>query len=1011
MQYVKTLSMIALIGALQACGGGGGGGGSTANTKDTTPTNFTFAEQTDTDINSEVLSETITISGLSEPVPIRVNNAVYSIDGGAFTSDAGTISNGQTLVVRVDTGDEFATQTQASITVGSTTRTFTVQTRIGPDKEPDAFYFNLIDDVETLSIVKSETVTITGIEVPTEIGIANGTYSIDGGAFTDAPSKIENGQTLTVRTQASANFSTETVATITIGEVTGLFNVMTIAAPDLMPDALVFDAFSDTKINTHVTSNSVVVTGINRSVDISIEGGWYSVDGGQATQEPGMIDAGASIVVSLNSASEWEATAQANLTIGELTTTLSVNNVTERVGTDNTGPEVVITQPSFDGLLEDSMGVIAVTGLAYDQNPISSIKVAGKSARFLETSVDDKGDTVVNWLAIVHVPENESLTLAVESEDSVGNNSNLSSAPVISNKESADPVFIADIANERYLTLNNFRDELSAVDFNTGEKTQILQRGTSLPYPAAANVIGDVFYISNIVNNNQLQLTAVNAQDGTINTISSNTIAVPDDLTYIYVWNSVYLAAENALYYTFAFHSPGKTKYSIMKMDLDDNQLTTLVDDSENQTIPISKETLGIYQDKLIGKYEVDLGQKWLVSIDPVTGETALLSEQINVRVRQVVSSSGGELYLIGLDGIYQYDLAQAQLSSISAEIGRMDVTLQQVRGATLNKDETALLIKEDDYYVEVDLATGKRTASYQNNVGTGTHLAAPRDLVLDVDTNKVYIADDGLNAFNAIIEVDLATGVRSQLVDTSTLSYLEPTKDIALDKTANQLVVPFETEIAFIDLSTKQVERLNLTSLNQGIRDAGRISLDTDNKLAYLAAKVDSVWSILTINYQTKALVNVFKLDQLAEYTDTFSVTGLAYTGEAGKVYGVVQSTKTIYQFDLNEGTIETFANSCINNANYDLLANSDSAIQNIVYRADTKQLAVTTDSGLVYYDIEEPTNCHVLDSSARVEGWTSEIHYLDFAFGKNGEIFATELGSLSQLQATNGRPVVIGR
>ena len=59
---------------------------------DVAPNTFSFTAKTDAALSTEFISGTITLSGFDAAVPISITNGSYSIDGGAFTSAAGTIS-------------------------------------------------------------------------------------------------------------------------------------------------------------------------------------------------------------------------------------------------------------------------------------------------------------------------------------------------------------------------------------------------------------------------------------------------------------------------------------------------------------------------------------------------------------------------------------------------------------------------------------------------------------------------------------------------------------------------------------------------------------------------------------------------------------------------------------------------------------------------------------------------------------------------------------------------------
>ena len=101
-----------------------------------------------------------------------------------------------------------------------------------PDTTPDQFTFNDQTGASLSTIIESNVITITGINVSTLISITGGEYSINGGAYTSASGTVENNQTVRVRQTSSSLYSTTTNATLTIGGVSDTFSVTTIAPPE-----------------------------------------------------------------------------------------------------------------------------------------------------------------------------------------------------------------------------------------------------------------------------------------------------------------------------------------------------------------------------------------------------------------------------------------------------------------------------------------------------------------------------------------------------------------------------------------------------------------------------------------------------------------------------------------------------------------------------------------------------------------------------------------------------------
>ncbi len=216
---------------LTSCGGGGGGSDTTTpppKVDDAVPDSFTFNAQTTTSLGTWVESNTITISGINVASPLSITNGEYRIGSGSFSTANSTITNGQTLVVRVMSANSLDQARSTTLTVGGVSSTFTVTTQSSSaDTTPDNF---TLVDFNTTSIdrwVESAAISITGITAPSPISITNGEYKIGSDDFTANASTINNNQSVTVRVRSSASLNTTTSANLTVGGVSDAFEVTT----------------------------------------------------------------------------------------------------------------------------------------------------------------------------------------------------------------------------------------------------------------------------------------------------------------------------------------------------------------------------------------------------------------------------------------------------------------------------------------------------------------------------------------------------------------------------------------------------------------------------------------------------------------------------------------------------------------------------------------------------------------------------------------------------------------
>ena len=228
--WIKRIAIIGVVAILAACGGGGGSDSSNSSSApsiDTTPEAFSFSPLDNQLRSEEVISNSVTITGINSATTIAITNGQYAIGEAAFTEAAGTITNGQSVKVKLTASENTFTETTATLTVGGVSASFTVKTQ--PDIKPDTFSFTPAENVEPASVNTSDKVLLSGFDIAVPITIEGGEYALDDGEFTTADGEVEPGQSVTVRTTASEALTETVEAVVTIGGVAGTYVVTTLA--------------------------------------------------------------------------------------------------------------------------------------------------------------------------------------------------------------------------------------------------------------------------------------------------------------------------------------------------------------------------------------------------------------------------------------------------------------------------------------------------------------------------------------------------------------------------------------------------------------------------------------------------------------------------------------------------------------------------------------------------------------------------------------------------------------
>ena len=294
---------------------------------DVIPDQFTFTDQINVPLNTVIISNAIIVSGINTAAPISINHGTYSINGAAYTSASGTVVNGNTVTVKKTSAATFSTTKNMTLTIGGVSDTFTITT-LAADTIPDAFHFTDQTSVPLNTVITSNAITVYGINTATPITISNGTYSVNGAAYTSASGTVVNGNTVTVKKTSAATYTTTKNMILTIGGVSDTFSVTTLADPmDTTPDQFTFTDQINVPLSTVITSNAITVSGIGAASPISIVNGTYSINGAAYTSASGTVLNGNTVAVKRTSAAAYSTTKNAILTIGGVSDTFSVTTI------------------------------------------------------------------------------------------------------------------------------------------------------------------------------------------------------------------------------------------------------------------------------------------------------------------------------------------------------------------------------------------------------------------------------------------------------------------------------------------------------------------------------------------------------------------------------------------------------------------------------------------------------------------------------------------------------------
>jgi hypothetical protein len=146
------------------------------------------------------------------------------------------------------------------------------------DQTPDPFSFTAQTGMPLSTTIVSNPIAVTGINYPTAISISVGDYQINGGSWTSSAGAVNNGDTVMVRLTSSGSYSALTTATLTIGGVSGAFNVTTAASGDPNATGLVAWWKAENNAYDSVGGNHGTLQG-GTVYDVGRVGQAFSLDG------------------------------------------------------------------------------------------------------------------------------------------------------------------------------------------------------------------------------------------------------------------------------------------------------------------------------------------------------------------------------------------------------------------------------------------------------------------------------------------------------------------------------------------------------------------------------------------------------------------------------------------------------------------------------------------------------------------------------------------------------------
>lgn len=282
-----------------------------------------------------------------------------------------------------------------------------------------------------------------------------------------------------------------------------------------------------------------------------------------------------------------------------------------------------------------------------------------------------------------------------------------------------------------------------------------------------------------------------------------------------------------------------------------------------------------------------------LLNINPIAAEISIDNQATVLVNPKAIESDISNLRLLAVDqtlrALLAIDLVNGQHTVLSDENTPDATNLFTDPGKLVinNSGSTAWVIdRAYDDIIQVDLATGARTLLI-DTVGTGTPqpLSGATDLVLD-EVNGRLLLVMGEDATAQVLSLDLASGARTVLSDADTPDASNPfgtPKSLALDMINNRLLVlqrnfakPVDSGNAILAIDPTTGQRTVLIDDTTLTNDPLDADIDVDNgRVLIMSSFVSlSVFRILTFDLALNELTTLFARPDPIAFLNPIQIT-----------------------------------------------------------------------------------------------------------------------------------------
>lgn len=689
---------------------------------------------------------------------------------------------------------------------------------------------------------------------------------------------------------------------ITVEDLSGIASATNVAlidfnGTDITPDPFPFDPQFDVPPNTTVFSNTITVTGINRSVPISIVGGAYSINGGNFTTDAGTVAAGQQVRVQHTASPLYFRSTAADLTISDVVSRFSVRTA------QNQAPVINTTSPISANENSSSTGYIPQA--TDPEGHAISFSVSGTDALLFEIGLNNEllFASRLDFETPLDANQDNVYELNVVATDELNLASQLALTVTVLD-ETSRLVFdlLTPMPGSEVGRGYNTRTTVSGRFLDLESGPLMVNSATANGVAMAETPIGSGVWtapIDVLPGNNTLDVSAViqgEALPLSSQSIFSNNGAMRDPRGI-----SIDASANRA----YVIDGGHEALLSInlttgVREVISDSRIGTGTDTSvfwPNKTLLHTNNTRIYVSDSWGG------GPVW--DIDLATGDRVSIGTSSSAAGLALDPTRNRLLVTNGWTGIRGIDLTTNSASLVSATTDSALIT-----DVEANSDYTQFIVSQQrnlSTLQTMDPVTGNRVSIASDTVGSGASIVNSRSVTWHPTNNLIWVGDA-----NGVVEVDLDTLARTRILSTDYQVY-----EVALDAANNRLLLA--------DAEHSAIRAMSLADNSESTFSEGAIgsgpgfsyprtsAIDASKGWVYIA-EFSSIFRV-NLSNGNRTLVPGSGTTAIAEpYSMVVDSQNDMLYFSAGSA-----DAASIYRLDAKTGTAVTLAGSTIDGPNFD--------------------------------------------------------------------------------------------